>query len=162
MPRYNWMIEGNSWGRILGIFFSLKRGEVCYKLPLKWGLCFSKPLFVFQWDILIVIFFSPSENQNLNCMVTKSVSEISVYVPRLTSCSSCGVERSRGGIQFRRQAFSCLSHDTALSLSAILSAPVVVWLLIFCSHWGGWALLCSPHSPQSLVCYKLCFFKKVS
>lgn len=157
MPRYNWMIEGNSWGKILGIFFSLKREEVCYKLPLKWGLCFSKPLFVFQWDILIFFFF-PSENQNLNnSMVTKSISEISVYVS-----SSCGVERSRGGIQFCRQAFSCLSHDTALSLPAILSAPVVVWLLIFCSHWGGWALLCSPHSPQSLVCYKLCFLKKVS
>lgn len=94
-------------------------------------------------------YFFPSETQYLiNCMVDKPISEIPVYVTRLTSHSSCGVGGSRYGIWFHRQAFSCLSHDNALFIPAMLSASVMVSLLDSAATEADES--CSvPHVPHS-------------
>lgn len=99
------MIDGNSLGKILRIFFSLKALHL-----LQPTFKMRAQLFKATFYVLVGYFdyFSfPPENQNLNnCVVTKSISEISVYVTRLVSLSSCGVEGSRDGIQFHRQTLS--------------------------------------------------------
>lgn len=115
------MIKWTSLGKILGIFFHLKALDLL-QTTFKMRTLFFKATF---W-VPVGCFnqFSPPENQNPNnCMVTKSTSEISVYVMRVASCSSYGAEKSRDGIQFCRhsaaeaiQPFLFLQSCQSLSL----------------------------------------------
>lgn len=137
------MIEVNCLGKILRTFFSLKALGLLQSTSKMRALFFKVTV-----SVSVGYFFFPSETQDLsNCMVSKPISEIPVYVTRLAAHSSCGVGRSRYGIRFHRQAFSCLSHDNALFIPAMLSAPVMVSLL---DSAATEAESCSvPHVPHS-------------
>lgn len=107
--------EVNHLGELLGIFFCLKAFGL---LPSTFEM--KALFFEVTVSVLVGLFFLLKLSLN-NCMVNKPISEIPVYVTRLASHSSCGVGRSRYGIQFHRQAFSCLSHANALLIPVMLS-----------------------------------------
>lgn len=139
------MIEVNCLDKILEIFFSLKAFGL---LPNTFKM--RALFFKITVSVSVGYFFFPSKTQNPNkCMVNKPLSEIPVYVTGLAAHSSCGVGRSRYGIQFHGQAFSCLSHDNALFIPAMLSAPVRASLLKSAAREADGN--CSvPHEPHSL------------
>lgn len=105
MLKYNWMIKWTSLGKILGIFFHLKAFGLL-QTTFKMRTLFFKATFwvpVGRFDYFLPP--PPCENQNPNnCRVIKSISEISVYVMRVASCSSYGAEKIRNGIQFCRHS----------------------------------------------------------
>lgn len=135
----------NHWGKILRVFLSLKAFGLLQSTFKMRALCFKVTV-----SVSVGYFFFPSETQNLNnCTINKSISEIPVYVTGLASHSSCGVGRSRYGIQFHRQAFSLshgLSHDNALFIPAMLSVTVS---LLNSAATEANGTCCVPHVPHS-------------